>query len=102
MGAVESSISPVAASETGHVSVLCVCVCVFVSGTRAQLHFWLDLQMGKQQLCLGEAPGPWRAGLGSSVRAGGAWARGGGHSSYFHWAKELSKTTEKWCKFKAE
>lgn len=92
MGAVESSILSVAASETGHVSVLSVCV--FVSGSRAQLHFWLDLQMGKQQLCLGEAPGPWGAGLGSSIRAGGAWARGGGHSSYFHWAKELSKTTE--------
>lgn len=43
MGAVENSILSVAASETGHVSVLCLCVCVFVSGTRAQLRFWLDL-----------------------------------------------------------
>lgn len=76
-------------------------VCLFVSGPCAQLCNSWHPQKGEQQLCLGEAPGPWGAGLGSSSRAGGTWDRGGGQS-YFHWSKELRKTTKKWCKFKAE
>lgn len=35
-------------SVTSHISVLRVSVCV--SGTQAQLHCWLNLQVGKQQL----------------------------------------------------
>lgn len=34
----------------GCVSVLSLLVCVFVTGVHAQLYYWLNLQVGKQQV----------------------------------------------------
>ena len=45
---------------TGHVSVLCVCLCECVSGTHMKLCCWLNLQMRGQQPCpsaCAETPG---------------------------------------------
>lgn len=68
-------------------SIVPVCVCVFVSFTGG---------------CKGKAAAlPGRTRLGSSSWAGETWIEGVA-TSYSHWSKELSKTTRKWCRFKAE
>lgn len=69
VSAVEGSASFVEVYVTGCVSVLCVCVSVFmctcVSGTSAQLCYWLNMQTGKQQPSPSdwtETLGPWAVG----------------------------------------
>lgn len=85
VGAGDRSALSVAVCLTGHLSVLCVCVCV--SGKHAHLRYWLNLQTEKWQLhplAWAGTRGPQAAGLGSSGRAGRFWsgAAEGGNLSW--------------------
>lgn len=56
-----------------------VCICLFISGTGAQLHYWLNLQKGKQQAhpsAWAESPDPWTLSGPEIPRAAG----GGGNA----------------------
>lgn len=64
VGAVEGSTLSMAVCVIGHVSVLFACVlCLCVSGICAQLHYWANLQRGKQQ----PHPPAWAGTLGPRV-----------------------------------
>lgn len=66
------------ANESGNCEALIVssvCTCVCISGIRAQLHYWLNLQRGKWQLC----PSAWAETLGPQAWG---WAPAAGQKEF--------------------